>query len=573
MPPDRLARAATAAVGALAAAALAAGCAALPTDGPVHSGRDVSSPEEVGEPYVRVFAEPPRGGENVYQIVEGFLEASGSVEVDYATARAYLAPATGRSWRPRFRISVYDHNHAAVTQPEAGLVRFVAPQVGSVDDQGGFTAAQPGQQVGASFRLAQFSGQWRIVDVPPGLYVSQQDFEREYRALDLFYYDPDRRVLVPDPVFLPVRAGPATALTRALLRGPSGWLASSVVSEIPAGTGLDGDSVDVNGGVAHVRLDKRALAADPPGLERMIAQLVSTLVQVPEVSAVRISVQGVELSLAGGKTIHEVGDVSRYEPADHTLQQPGYHLRDRRLYSVGAAPVAGPLGDGSHPLSAAAASPDGSAIAAISADRRTLWTTPRNEPNPIRVRIRGRALHSPSYDQFGNLWVVDGDGANPSIRWLPAKGGALPILVPELGGASVPVLRVADDGVRVALVATSSGRSEVLVGVVQREPTRLVVSGLRRMGQRLLSVRDLAWVKGDQLVVLAAEARAQLQPYYVSLDGSHVEPGEPLADIASIAAAPAQPLLAATTDRHVWQLRPGGPWVRVGPGEYPLYPG
>jgi hypothetical protein len=415
------------------------------------------------------------------------------------------------------------------------------------------------------------------VDAPAGLYVSQQDFEREYRALDLHYFDPDRRVLVPDPVFLPVRAGLATALTRALLQGPSRWLATTVVTEFPSGTALDGDTVDVTGGVAHVRLTERALAGEAAARERMVAQLVSTLTQVPDVSAVQVTVKGAALSTGGGKTLYEAGDVSRYQPADRSVQQTGFHLRDGRLHSLGtvppAGPVPGPLGDGSRPISAAAVSPDASVLAAVAADRRTLWTVPLGAPDPPRVRGRGRALHSPTYDQFGNLWVVDGDGPDPVVHWLPAKGPALPVAIPELSGAGIPIMRVADDGSRIALVATRGGRSEVMVGVVQREPTRLVVTQLRRMGHRLLRARDLAWAQGDQLVVLAEEPRAQLQPYYVGLDGAHVTPGEPLADIASIAAAPGQPLLASTTDRRVWRLRPGGPWVLLGAGEYPLYPG
>jgi len=571
--PRRRAWSAAAAVAAALISTLGAGCAGIPTEGPVKSGRDVSSGQEASDPYVRVFAEPPRGGENVYQIVEGFLEASGTVEADYATARAYLAPVAGRSWRPRFRISVYDHNDVIVSQPQAGLVEFAAQEVGSVDDQGGFTAAEPGQKTRATFRLARVSGEWRIVDMPPGLYVSQQDFEREYRALDLYYFDPDRRVLVPDPVFLPVGAGLATALTKALIQGPSRWLATTTVSELPSGTVLDGESVDVDNGVANVRLSERALAADLRARERMIAQLVSTLMQVPEVSAVRVSAGGTVLSTDGGRSVHEAGDVSRYEPVERSVAQTGYYLRGGRLYSLGPTAMTGPLGDGNRPISAAAASPDGAAIAAVSADRRTLWTAQSSAPASLRVRGRGQALHSPSYDQFGNLWVVDGDGVNPAVRWLPVSGDALPVVVPQLGGASVPVLRVSDDGTRLALVAVRDGRSEVLVGVVQREPGRLVVSQLRRMGHRLLSARGLAWAEADRLVVLAAEARTQLQPYYVSLDGAHVEPGEPLAGIASIAAAPGQPLLAATTDRRVWRLRPDGPWVQVAPGEYPLYPG
>jgi hypothetical protein len=191
----------------------------------------------------------------------------------------------------------------------------------------------------------------------------------------------------------------------------------------------------------------------------------------------------------------------------------------------------------------------------------------------LRVRLRGRALHSPTYDQFGNLWVVDGDGPRPAVHYLPARGAAQRAVLPQLGDAGILVMRVADDGTRVALVATEGGRSQVLVGVVQREPRRLVVTQLRRMGHRLLSARDLAWSQGDELVVLAAEARAQLQPYYVNLDGSQVQPGETLADIASIAAAPGQPLLASTTDKQVWRLRTGGPWTRIGPGEQPVYPG
>jgi len=552
------------------------GCATIPVDGPVEAAGDVGTGEQQPDPYVRVFARPPAGGETPTQIVNGFLEATGSVEPGYAVARSYLAPTVSGSWDPGARITVYDHPGATVTEEGGGTQLLSAPAVGSVDYQGVFTPAGPSEEVRARFRLAKVKGQWRIADPPTGIYISAQDFAREYRRVYLYYPAPEGQVLVSDPVFLPVRSGLATALVRSLLRGPTRWLAPAVRTAFPANSMLARE-VRVEGGTADVQLSSGAAPRDETVRERLVAQLVWTLSQVPGVTSVRVSAGGQPLDVRSHGQPYVLAQWRVFEGVEARQEQDGYFVFGDRVWTpigAGGRALFGRFGDGRETVYEVAASPDAELVGVVTADRTRVVTAGKTALERVTERMTGAALHSPSYDQFGNLWVVEGDSPRP-VLWLlrPSGGRQTRIEAPELGDRSVRRLRVAGDGTRVALITERAGRRELLIGRVQGSGERIALTGLRVVAHLLLNPRDLAWESHDRVVVVAEERRAQRQPYFVTVDGAEIQPGEPLVAIDTIAAAPGQPLVAATEDGRIWELRPGGPWVVVGKGVRPVYPG
>ena len=561
------------AVAAAAALFLGAGCAQIPSEGIPQAApaATVSAGAEPQDSSVRVFAEGPRDGDSVYQIVAGFLAASGTAEEGYRKAADFLTEGRAARWYPGARITVYDHNEGRIRDVGENRLEFTAPAVGTVDDQGVFAAAEPGTEVVAAFHLVKSSGRWRIDDLPPGLYMSFQDFQREYVSVNTYFYNrrPDSPVLVPDPMFLPKRGELTTSLASALLRGPSRWLVSAVSTAIPRTAALS-DQVQVSSGVATVPLRSGSMPDGGVERENMLGQLVMTLTEVPGVTAVEVTSGGEAVTLKDKARLTRE-DVDLFLPADLRPPRPNsYFLRDGVAYTAGSPPQQGPF-EASVKLAELAAAPGGAVVAGISKDRKTLWTAPSNAPDSPEVRLEGENLRSATFDQEGRLWVLDGTAAATVLRRVPATGDAVTVTPRGFLASQVTRLRVAADGVRLAMVLDTIYGSRVYLAAVTETGSDLVVGSLRRLGYGLINPRDIAWAGPIRVVVLAAEPSVQPQPYLVRVDNYSTAAEEPLVDIVSVTAAAGEPLLAATSKKQLWRL--GATWRNVGPGSAPTYPG
>ncbi|MDI5982913.1 GerMN domain-containing protein, partial [Amycolatopsis magusensis] len=137
-------------------------------------------------------------------------------------------------------------------------------------------------------------GVWRIAGLPgddkAGLLLTKDDVERAMRTVNLYFFAPDRRTLVPNGVFLPVvnRQTLPTQLVQALLTGPTSWLNGAVDTAFPEGTRLR-RSVQIDKDVATVDLTGQARGGD---VERMSAQLSWTMRQLSEIKSWRLSIEG-----------------------------------------------------------------------------------------------------------------------------------------------------------------------------------------------------------------------------------------------------------------------------------------
>ncbi|MFE2584508.1 LpqB family beta-propeller domain-containing protein, partial [Streptomyces sp. NPDC059378] len=282
-------------------------------------------------------------------------------------------------------------------------------------------------------------------------------------------------------------------------------------------------------------------------------------------------------------------------PPPHTVNLPdGPHRGVRIPGGAGdtprAEPVPGALGEEVKQLRAAAVSRDEHTAAGVSLDGKSLYVgslvSGSSVGEPV-LRSTGKTetdrLTTPSWDARGDLWVADRNPAAPRLLLLE-KGAGVPLEVraPALTGR-IRDVRVAADGVRIALVVEEQdGKESLLIGRIERDEKdgeRPVVSvlELRSATPELEEVTTMAWAGDSRLVVVGREQGGVQQMRYVEVDGSVPEGPTPAAvtGVKEIAASEDEQLpLAAYSEDGIVRLPSGAQWQKVvKDGSAPVYPG
>ena len=280
---------------------------------------------------------------------------------------------------------------------------------------------EPAEQEKVDFRLEQVIDsagipQWRIIDPPPGVLISDSDLRRAYRPHQVYRAALRSGVLVPDGRLLPV-IGPSlpTALAERVLAGPASWLAPGLRAGAPEGTELALGAVPVTDGVALVELTDVALAGHgcpapgprgpddldahpaPGGLGRAHAggrRALRRAGQTRGDGSVRSSgsrspdslttgsdgEQRVPYYILDGSELLRVSDVSRTRTA---IDVPDAD----RLLELGV-------------------SLDQQTASAVTPDRRGLWMLPLDR-GVSEYLIPGRRIGGASFDIDGRAWFTD----------------------------------------------------------------------------------------------------------------------------------------------------------------------
>ena len=158
--------------------------------------------------------------------------------------------------------------------------------------------------------MVKENGEWRISTPPAGLMVAEFAFSSFYQSYNLYFVG-NGSALVPDPIYLPNlrnQASIASVLMRALLNGPSDWLAPAVTSAIPEGTALSVDAVTITDGVAEVALSDNVLSLNDGQRTLMAAQVLYTL-QPTGIQGVTLHRQPAAVRHPGRRPGHLRGDV------------------------------------------------------------------------------------------------------------------------------------------------------------------------------------------------------------------------------------------------------------------------
>ncbi|MEW2134049.1 LpqB family beta-propeller domain-containing protein [Streptomyces sp. NPDC005435] len=592
---------------AVCGAVLLSGCASMPDSGDLRNVE--STPRQ--DTGVRVFAVPPAEGAQDDDIVQGFMEALTSDDPQYDTARKYLTPAAARAWRPE---------RATVLADGPGIMRDESGPVGREQDTertyvltgsrvaliGKDHAYEPaGGDYRAKVHLSKDpkSGQWRIDRPPTTIVMGKSDFQRNYTSVDKYYFATHTRagangrpVAVADPVFVRSKVDPMTEMVRSLLKGPTNWLEPVVRSSFPTGTalqrGVTGLAPDDQNRLV-VPLNAKVARVGRARCREMADQLLSTLRDLAP------TLEKVELEGPGERRLCELGEEQSESVAWRALEQSpqylyfldGKHRLVRMPAGVGgsgATPVPGVFGEGTKTLRSVAVSRDEHMVSGVSADGRALYVTPLAAEGALGepvVTSQGAAederLTQPSWDARGDLWVADLNPAKPRL-YVVKQGTGKPVAVtlPASHGRITDV-RVAADGVRVALVvASKDDKQSLLIGRIERgdeEGGTPAVVGARPAAPDMELVTAMSWAGDSRLVVVGREQGGVHQMRYVQVDGSTLEGPAPaaLSRVTAIAAAEDErmPLVASSEDGIV-RLPSGAQWQKVDKdGTAPVYPG
>ncbi|MEV8566545.1 LpqB family beta-propeller domain-containing protein [Streptomyces sp. NPDC051322] len=601
-----------------------AGCVSMPSNGDI----EAVDPSQRTDSQVKVYAVPPREGAAPAEIVDGFLEAMTSDDLQFATARKYLTKTASRSWDPGARTTLLADGPTRRADPASDRD---APQVSATYQLSGTEVAvidkqhvyrpDEGKYRNAIHLVRQNNKDWRIDDLPAGLLLSLSDFQRNYQSVNKYYFSSvppsgspggegatGEGWLVADPVYLrqgidpETRMDPLTQAVASLLEGPTNWLKPVVGSRFPTGTtlkkGVRTLTIDDRNALV-VPLNEKASGVGQGQCRKMAAQLLFT---VRDATSMRLD--QVELQRSDGSQLCVLsGDQAEdYAPDSNTGTPAGEYFVDAkgrlvRMQASGSAatgkadpePVRGPLGSGDKPLSTVAVARDERRAAGVSKSGSVLsvaslvsGTEPAQSLYTSHGKNEKERLSAPSWDGRGDLWVADRDPDRPRLlRFAGGTGEPQEVMIDGLDGARIEGLRVSSDGVRIALLLSQNGHTVLKVGRVVRQgsgSTTVTVEELRPAAPQMADVATVSWAGRSRLLVVGKESGSVQQVRYMQVDGS-VSGANTLPGANRITAVAASdddrlPVMALSAEDGIVRLPLRSNWKTVvEEGTSPVYPG
>jgi hypothetical protein len=497
-------------------------CAIIPTGGTPASYSEIVEGDPLRKPYVRMVATPPRPEWSPENVVKGFLAAMASVDdPDWSVARQYLTDEAARTWHPQLGVTVYDYEEksrfAKVTVPENATktqVILKGVQIARIDEDGRYSATLKPEAETWPFALVKGPRGWRISDVLNGLMLTEADVRRGYRPVKLYYLDHQRKGLVVEEVRVPLdpSADFAESMVRWLLNGPTSKLKNVVSDAVPAGTTLrrvwtEDDKIIVDLNEAATNAISSSAGAD--AVEAMSAQIGWTLNQLTERWEVEIRVNG-EPFYPDGRPLRVGFDrYGHFDPWLNASPTRAYFLKNGALQELNTdnefQPVAGQAGqpgvEHEHPAVSGAARPR---VAALTPGHDAVEVASLATGGRWERWITGKNLTAPSWDRYETVWAVDRLGKRSS-RVLRHNGEQqLRVSAPGLETVNVRSLRVARDGVRVAVLAEDDSGVHVRVGTITVEGENTRIEGLRDFAEAAPGedIVDIAWRDATTLLVL-----------------------------------------------------------------------
>ena len=556
--------------------AVLAGCARMPTTGPVGRSEDSALTGGNAPQYI---PPGPREGASPQSIIEGFFNAGSGYQNDFTVARQFLAPANAVSWKPSQRTLVYRGSATVVPTGRENEYRYEMDLAYSVDADGVATPFPPGTRETIPVSLSSVDGQWRVSALPDGTAIPEETFKVLYKAFPVYFFDPSFTVLVPDVRWFIDNSGVAKSLVSALLAGPAPYLRSAVASAFPPGTRLERESVPIVDSMAQVDLTSEVRDASFTDRQRMHSQLVRTFSGITSVIGVSLRSNQSEVALVdptvGGQAPEPIVDpqVPPWQVAVAGGELVLY--ADRQASRIDGLRSVASFG----PQQPAASSPQG--VYAFIGSGPGLYSIVPNQP--ARLLDSRTRLSPQSIGPRGWVWSAGpgADGGTEFIAFRPqgaAEGAEVPKTTntpPSHAWRVVEDLRVSRDGARAVVLSVAGGQTVLqLAGIVRGPdgaPRELTAPITLSIGPD--QYRRAVWVDDMTVLVSGLSSSDPVTPALVSLRGGEPRQLPPLNGIQSVSAGNGDQEVYAQTAAGVFQLVRNS-WVELGKGvEDPSFAG
>lgn len=494
------------AVAALTALLALAGCAQLPRGGAIGVGPDIEFESDSNFLYYSPSA--PSEGDSPQQILSGFLSAGNGPQNDYAVARSYLTPSFQSDWQPSAEVLVQDGSPSFTFTTDSQAVAEITVSA-VINSQGVYEAQPPGTKRYLNFELRKQAGEWRIVSAPNLTSLIRPNFSVLFKAYQLYFFDQNHSTLVPDVRWFPSRTSTATQLVQALLQGPQSWMAPALANDFPENTALNLDAVTVVDGVANVDLTGEAIGATVEQLAFMKAQLKATLLQIPSVTSVSLSINKSPVTVPELR----VNVPSAAAASLVTLDDSGiFGSTGQSVVSLTNAGL-----DLLRDSSDFALSQGAESLALSTANSLYRLELSALDKSPRVVDTRAKRL-SPEFDAQGYLWSV---GSAASSAWISAgKSSSSRISTRQLQSTPIQQFSLSPDGTRVAVLYAGQSANIWLHSVIRDESGRPIRLGAgikidNRFGQAL----SIQWTDAINLAVLVRAENDGVRPTVMMVGG------------------------------------------------------
>jgi hypothetical protein len=546
-----------------------AGCVSMPSSGPVGEYGVTQGSGDTDQQYLQVNVTSPGAGWGPLQIVQGFLAANASFVNGHQVAREYLTDREAASWKVTWSATVFSGTGPKVNVKQVSAHTAQVTVSGAVEANVRQTGAYivPQTEQGSqtfTIDLTKSGDDWRIAGAPSTLLLSEVDFAADYQSRDLYFLNPAKTSLVADPIYVPIEAvraadpdGLLNELVTDLLQQPTDWLANgATVTAFPGGTKVL--SVTLAGGTATVNLSGKISQQD---LQPIAAQLLWTLGgsdSQPVVSGVQLEIDGKPWTqgnsgvsvLQQSQSAFEKyappqgsGDGTFYYLDSHgdIVKQDGPNGAATRVYTQNP----------SHPIrfTTIAVSPDQRYVAAIAGG----WVyTAAVGGTPVR-RIQGD-FSSLSWDRSDQLWMAGNSGVEVVSK---TSATANPVAVDT--AETVTALRVAPDGVRVALVLngttlTFGAISETGSGATIDESPFSVISA---------TITSVTWYGASNVIALSGAGAGAVATEY-PVDGGVSTRIQSAPGMANITASWGYPLISNPGNGYMsYNESVNGAWISL----------
>jgi hypothetical protein len=483
-------------------------CAQLPRSSQIGSGPNLEAGLETDYLYYSPAGPPEDATQE--EILLGFINAGTGPQNNYEIARTYLTESLKTEWNPGEEVLIQDGT-PVITLLDDNSASVQVRISARINERGEYQALPVGTTRLVEVRFDNSTGAWRISDAPNLTMVIRPVFDVIFEAYSIYFFDKQKKHLVPDVRWFPLRASTSTRLVSALLDGPSDWLETAVESAIPNGTRLTLNSVTVTDGIANVDLSARALSATAAAKQLIQSQIRETLLQLDNVFSVRVTIEragidqvpstmtGTQSSLIRPIALTN-GSLVDFDGVNEVELGNSRSL----LEKIGATNFATNAAKKTMVLT----SPDGIYLSRL--DRVTEL--------PIRL-VAGTGFLPPVVDVNGFIWVVPADAARMIMVFNP-QGQRVNFDGNWLTGVNRLSFSISSEGSRVVTVTGDRFASRVRVAAL----TRTSGGAPESLGTPISPIRTstafmATWVDSTQIGVLESPNSLFVQPWITVIGG------------------------------------------------------